>query len=244
MQAYPVLRTATALAAFFFIFAVVAGSFTNFGLSAPANLAPAADVAQLEEIDVTRVVTESTESLAADAMDESAEMAEMAEEASAAEVETELFEEASEVVEEEVVEEEAMDEEAAAAPPVPEATLPASATAAPQTTDSIQGDNAEDSATGEEPLLTPTVSTLPRVTPPTPLPDRELGLAEADEAANNASDGDVVADEEESVKETAAPPEPDIVSGRSIASLPWLQIGLGLLLLLLAGFTFYARKQR
>ena len=81
VQVYPVLRTATALAAFFFIFAVAAGIFTGFGSRQLAIEAPAADIALSEavEVEVTRVVGEEVESLAfeADADEAAADTAEL-----------------------------------------------------------------------------------------------------------------------------------------------------------------------
>ena len=244
VQAYPVLRTATALAAFFFIFAVVAGSFTNFGLSESA-LAPAADVAQFEAdeeaVEETRVVTEQTESLAMETAAEDVAIEEdIGDSATVMEAEPEALEE---VAEDEAMAEEATEEEAVeeAATQSAEEVPPAEATAAAQSTDSLQGDSAEDGELPAEtaPAPTPTVSTLPRVTPPTPLPDRDPDLADADDTANSTA-ADAL---EEEGEDTAVSPEPT-TSGPTVNPLPWLQIGLGLLLLLLAGLTFYARRQR
>ena len=260
VQAYPVLRTATAMAAFFFIFALAAGTFTGLGGGEPAISAPAADIAQVEAVEelgpaesfATAADAAADEEMAgepaADAMMADEEMAE-----------EEMAEE--EQIEEETVEEieETMAEDSAAAPPVLAATAPALATASPQATETAQGHSgtADDSSADEVPapesttLPTPTVSTLPRVTPPTPLPERDLELTEADEAASSeiadAPEAEIdslaneVGEDDAAVGETAVSNEPIPVSSRP---LPWLQIGLGLLLLLLVGLTFYARKQR
>jgi len=242
VKAYPVLRAATAMTAFFLIFALATGIFTGLGAGEPAASAPAADVAQMESVEVTRVATEETEMQAFEAGDEALAEEELMEESAA---EAEAMPE--EMAAEEMAAEEATEEEA---PPAP------AATAVTGITDSIQGDTAEDGTTASEPLLaptptlvpTPTVSTLPRVTPPTPLPERDMDQMEGYDAAN-----DVVANvpaaegETGSVEPTAVLPEGEVqVSGgtQPFDPLLVLQIGLGVLLLLLAGLTFYARRQR
>ena len=234
VQAYPVLRAATAMTAFFLIFAFAAGIFTNLGSAEPATSAPAADVAQMESVEVTRAVTEETETLAFEAE---------AEEPAAEEEAMDEFaaEEAGEMVEEEVVAE----EEAAPEP-----------TAVPSPADSLQEDTAEDSVTASEPIVqptatispTPTVSTLPRVTPPTPLPERDMDEAAAGEAADDAvADISETEDDTTSAETTAVLPDEDVQGagdGPLFDPLLMLQIGLGALLLLLAGLTLYARSQR
>ena len=256
VTAYPVLRTATALAAFFFIFAVVAGAFTGFGVGDAELSAPAADVA---EVEVTRVVTElvteegeaQSAAVAEDAGDETIADGALVEEAAADEeaadsalgAEVETFEE---------VAEEALEEEESPA----KATSVAS-TAVAETTNAIQDDAEDAPQPAGTPLVAPTptaqptatVSTLPRITPPTPLPDRdpEIGRDEADE---DEADGVAEAPEEEEMAEdadTAVSPESterDTTLAPPTNLLLWLQIGLGLSLLLLLGLTFYARRQR
>lgn len=271
VQAYPVLRTATAMAAFFFMFALVAGAFTQFGGSIPSNLAaPAADVAQMEESEAVESlafeadaveeaeeaepeVLEMFEADAADAAaDEEASAAEieMMEEEAMAEVAVEEMAEDEEVVVEETAEEAADEESAANAAPM---EAPAA--------DDVQ-DDAEDGevlpteATAVAnatslPHPTPTVSSPPRVAPPTPLPDRDMVLAETAEgdAANEVADAPEPVDEEaveDSVERTAVPSEDSVnlTVDEPASPLLWWQIGLGGLLLLLVGFTLYARRQR
>ncbi len=271
VQAYPILRTATAMAAFFFIFAVAAGIFTNFGAGQPLNVAPAADVAlseAVEEVEVTRVVTEAMESLAfeaeavsddaadEDAAEETSEQAveEAGEAAAMVEAEAEMAEEAEEVVEEEIVEaEEALLPEVAA-------TQSAIATTVPETTDSTQTDSVEDGAESLQlketpsatatvpPQPTPTASDLPRVMLPTPLPDRDPEQEE-DVATDTMAESPEIKETEvgiEAVEETAVVNQSsrDDTPNQLGNPLPWLQIGFGLLLFLLLGLTFYARKQR
>ncbi|WP_420641362.1 anti-sigma factor family protein [Candidatus Leptofilum sp.] len=241
VQAYPALRTATAMAAFFFIFALASGLFTGFGISAEPALAPAADVAQVEE----SAVDEAVESLAFEA-----EETEMVEEDADEELSTE-----AEMMDEEAMAEVAAEESADAA--AEEAAPPEEPAA-----DALQGDTAEDGeflapeATAEAaatttPLSTPTVSTSPRVTPPTPLPDRdpEVAIEGSDMANDTVADApdSVIENEVEAVEDTAVPPEEDLLD-RTV-DLPanpllWWQVGLGGLLLLLLGLTIYARRQR
>lgn len=253
VKAYPVLRAATAMTAFFLIFAFAAGIFTSLGGSEPAMSAPAADVAQMESVEVTSEVTEATESLAfeADAAANAAEepVAESAaEEEAMDEAEPDAFDVAVEDTAEEMVEEEMSAEEAA--PSAPEAT------AVPSAIDSLQGDTAEDGTTAAEPEApptptvapTPTVSTLPRVTPPTPLPERDMDQVAGGEAADDAvADLPEMEGDTESAETTAVLPGEEVeemVVGQPANPLLWLQIGLGGLLILLLGLTFYARRQR
>ncbi|WP_420628695.1 anti-sigma factor family protein [Candidatus Leptofilum sp.] len=255
VQAYPVLRAATAMAAFFFIFALAAGAFTNFGMSAEPALAPAADMAQVEE----SAVDEAVESLAFEAeVVEEAEEMEMAEEDSAEAADEEMPAEA------EMMEDEAMTEVTAeefaeeSADDTGDETAEETAATEVPAADALQGNAAEDgelpgseatavASASSTPAPTATVSTLPRVTPPTPLPDR---VTEDSDVADNAvadAPESVVEDEAEAVESTAVPPEEDLqnVTDNTPANpLPWLQIGLGGLLLLLLGLTFYARRQR
>ncbi|MEZ4591801.1 MAG: hypothetical protein R3D55_11775 [Chloroflexota bacterium] len=244
VQAYPVLRTATALAAFFFVFAVAAGAFTGFGMQAAPAMAPAADVAQVEQIETTRVVTETTETLAFEA-EPAAEAEITAEEVGEEEMAADMAEEA-----EVAMEDAATADEAAAAEAAPEEPA-----AAPQS------DAAEEGAAGAQatavpassptPEPSPTVSTSPRVTSPTPLPDRDLEQAEAaDEVANDAVVNiptPAVEDETEAAEITAVLPEEEaeaITPEQPANPLLWLQLGLGGLLILLLVLTFYARRQR
>lgn len=242
VQAYPVLRAATAMTAFFLIFAFAAGIFTNLGGAEPTTSFPAADMAQVEATSVER---ETTETLAFEA--EAGAVTEEAADESALEESVDMFEEEVEEAAEEMAVEEEMAEEAT---PAPEATV------VPSTTNSIQGDIAEDGTIAAEPVVaptptispTPTVSTLPRVTPPTPLPERDMDEAAGGEAANGAiADVPETDDDTESVETTAVLPEEDVQEldgGPLFNPLLVLQIGLGVLLLLLAGLTFYARRQR
>ncbi|MCB9007923.1 MAG: hypothetical protein H6656_11250 [Ardenticatenaceae bacterium] len=264
VKAYPVLRTATAMTAFFLIFAFAAGIFTGLGSGEPILVAPAGDVAQVESVEVTRVVTEVTESQAFEAEVETSEEdgdaasdeAEPVEESAAADVAAEAEEAVA--MDEEVVVEEAMAEEEMAEEETTEEEAPPAATAVPGLSDTVQEDTTEEGAPASEPVIaptlalspTPTVSTLPRVTPPTPLPDREMEL---EQAQDDGGANDVVADvpeaetSTENVPATAVPAEDEVQATRVsplFDPLLVLQIGLGVLLLALAGLTFYARRQR
>jgi hypothetical protein len=197
----------------------------------------------MESVEVTRVVTETTESFAFD-VEEEAMAEEEAADIATLDEETDTFEAEAEEAAAEMVEEEAT--------PTPEAT------AVPGTTNPLQGDAAEDGATAAEPIVqptatvspTPTVSTLPRVTPPTSLPDRDMEQAAGSEAANDAvAEVPQTDDDTTSAETTAVLPEEDVQALETETLRPFdpllmLQVGLGALLLLLAGLTFYARRQR
>lgn len=239
VQAYPVLRTATALAAFFFIFAIAAGIVATTTSGGQTAMAPAADVAQdVAQIETTRVVTEivteATESLAFEA--DSAAEEEMAEAAPAAEAAPMV-----ETIEEPMEEAETAEDTAESEAPTAEAV---EAEAAPS----------EESAVVPQataPAPTPTVSNSPRVASPTPLPDRDTEEMQTTDDTANGAVADVpepaVADETAAVETTAVLPEEDVKNvtvDEPVNSLLWLQVGLGALLLLLVGLTFYARRQR
>ncbi len=253
VQAYPVLRTATAMAAFFFIFAVATSIFTSSSVGSTNSAAPAADVAQVQ---ATIEVPEVEESLAFEAeaaVAEEAADAEMADEEMAADtaVDADDFAEAEEAMAEvETVEEEA--EEAVAADEMPASDEPA---AAPQEEMAEDGEVAPQATAvptdSPAPKPTPTVSIIPRITSPTLLPDRDLELAEEAEDAADEVVADLpdpaVEDETVDVGVTAVLPEEEMeemVVEQPANPLLWLQIGLGGLLILLLGLTFYARRQR
>jgi len=249
VQAYPVLRTATALAAFFFIFAIAAGIFTSGSQMASA---PAADVAQLEGTEVTTFNAEDTADEAVSGAAEAAPAAEIAADSALAEApEAESAAEESALVEAvETMEQEADEtlEEAAAEAVEETAEEPLPATAVTQAVPPAGANTEETPSEDGDGVLPapeatreaqPTPST-PRVTPPTPLPDR----AQEDDAVAEAPEA---IDETESVETTAVLPEATVretVVERPVNTLFWLQIGLGVLLILLLGLTFYARRQR
>jgi hypothetical protein len=249
VQAYPVLRTATALAAFFFIFAIAAGIFTSGSQMASA---PAADVAQLEGTEVTTFNAEDTADEAVSGAAEAAPAAEIATDSSFAEAPAaESAAEESALVEEvETMEQEAEEAAANAAAESVEETAeePLPATAATQEVPPAGANTEETTSDDGDGVLPapeatreaqPTPST-PRVSPPTPLPDR----AQEDDAAAEAPE--VIA-ETESAETTAVLPEETVretPAAEPVNTLFWLQLGLGALLLLLLGLTFYARRQR
>ncbi len=237
VQAYPVLRAATAMTAFFLLFAFVAGVFTGLGAGEPA-LAPAADVAQIES---TQVIAETAEP-------QVFEFGEAEDEGREPPAEEEAMEE--EVATYDVLTEETMEEEDAAE----SAAAPSAATAVPSPANSIEGVTAEDDASDSEPTATvsptPTVSLLPRVESPTPLPDRDMDEAAGGEAASEvAAEVAEPDDDTTDAQTTAVLPEEEVHMLSEERAAPFnplltLQIGLGLLLLLLFGLTLYARRQR
>ena len=265
VQAYPVLRTATALAAFFFIFALAASIFTNFGMQAAPAAVPAADVAQVEQtvdeaqsIPAEDVATygfreneEGTEEGAVnlaneDVADEAIE--EDGADDSALETEMDSFAAEAEEAEEEMMEEaEAEAAPTALAPQMTEASTNDAATAEETTMDEDTTLQPEATAAVQP---TPTISTLPRVTPPTPFPDRELELetGEAGEDLNfetaNVPETEVLEADESQGAQLSASEAQRLEMPEPINTLFWVQVGLGVLLLVLAALTFYARRQR
>jgi hypothetical protein len=233
IQAYPILRGATALTAVFLIFALAAGLFTGLGSGAQSmavEMAPAAEVAleaapqeevvtEGEAVEVTRIVTETV--LEMEAADTAVE-------------------------EMEIPAEELLAEEAPAeAPPLVEAAA----------TKAMAPDNLVGAAEAEEalPSPTPTASPTPTMTP-TP-PSTAVPLAQTTMPApssRQAGDSEVSNGQAQvSVEPTVMAFEAEEISGEETAVSPlsaltplqWLQLGLLLLLLVLAAITLYARRQ-
>jgi hypothetical protein len=244
---YPAMRLATALTAFFFIFAI-ALSFFNSGQIQSVADAPsvAREMAAEETISATVEIASEVESAPAadegamDAVDEeSGEAAEMEgadatlmmEEAEMpaemAAPEAEMMAEAEEVMEEDAV-------GAPASTPTPATTPELMLTAEVVTSETTTADVVEDSAANAgAPAATSTPSVLPRPPSPTPEPDRALEGATADDFAADDTVVEEVAEEETVV---LPPPRP-----RNL--LQWVQLGLGLLLVVLAALTLYTRRQ-
>ncbi len=241
IQAYPILRGATALTAVFLIFALAAGLFTGLGEDAQSmavEMVPAAEVAleaapqeevvtEGEAVEVTRIVTETV--LEMEAADTAVE-------------------------EMEIPAEEPLAEEAPAeAPPLVEAA--ATKAMAP---DNLAGAaEAEEAAMEEEALPSPTASPTPTMTPtstPTPV-STAVPLAQATlpaASSRQAGDSEISsAPPQVSMEPTALPFPADEIDGAETAVSPlsaltplqWLQLGLLLLLLVLAAITLYARRQ-
>ena len=248
VQAYPVLRAATGLAAFFFIFALAAGLY----LGGTAQDSPMAAESGAASVAMDTAVEQEAEPAAATdtesvelAVEESAPAEEIMEEEEAMEEEAASDEEMFFDATVEFSEEEQVAEEPAPAAPV------------------VEGDsmNGEEAPTGGEdasstPLPTPTIagtatptavptattSQLPRATATAELTDRavstmtttadagELALA-ATEAVN---DSDMV---------TAVPPQTEQPPSQPVNTLFIIQIGLLLLLIILGAVTLYARRQ-
>ena len=221
VQAYPILRTATAMAAFFFIFAVVAGLFTSFGAGDMATFAPAADVAQVEVASEESRVEAETEQMEVTTLEFDAEAGDSADEFITSDTAAAVEEASDEAVME-------------AAEPAPQQEAPPALveTAVPLTIDSVKEDDLEN---GTAPVPEATLSALA-----TPLPDRDLAHAELAEVADGGSDT-------ESAETTAVLPETAVRQTPVASPIPpllWLQLGLGGLLFLLVGLTLYARRQR
>jgi hypothetical protein len=218
-QAYPVLRAATALTAFFFIIALAAGLFTFGGLAPAANM-----TAQ------TALEAPAMEPMADEALPMATEGAGVAAEA-AMESAIPSLAVTEDVIEERVEADEVFAEQAAEAEPeAADLTLEAfpapASTAVPPAQDALS------------PLPTATQSNLPRPTEAfTAVPERAATApagAKTEEAASFA----VMVEE----GETAVAPPPTRPA-TTLTIWQWLQIGLGGLLVVLALVTWVARRR-
>ncbi len=236
---YPVMRAATVLTALFFILALGADLFLagQGGLASPQNVAlmveeTASDTAveapmAAQAVEVTRIITETTVEEGETVAAEAAPMME-------APVAEEMVESAAPAVEEEMLPE---------ATPVPQA----------EDTMTLATDAAEaGDAAAQEPVV---IETLPTATPAAtqtvlatidatkstgPRPEAETGTGEraltAVPTAQPETMGQAV------VIEPTAVPAP-LPTREPISGLRLLQIGLGLLLVLLGTAVFYVRRQ-
>ncbi len=264
VQAYPVLRMATGLAAFFFIFALAAGLFTSRSESmSDIAFAP---FAQPQTVEVTRVVTET---IVVEGETEVVEVTRVVTETVVEIVEVEIEPEFDAAVEEAAEEEMANDGATGALPPEPAAQ----ATAGTPTEDSTT-ENGEDTtnlapvvAPTSSPTATPTdtpqpeptamptqtilptatTSILPRATA-TPTLNRsiEATAIAQDETANTVPDAEPKAEETAVTQPTTdptnlieQPPSRDL--NLDFTSL--LIIGLFFLFIILLAVTLYARRQ-
>lgn len=221
VQAYPVLRAATVLTAFFFVLAVALQSLMPGGLLAPA--------AQL--VEVTRVVT-MTEEVAMEAAAE-APMEETAPLAAAPMVEGEVIE-VTRVVMETVVETVVESAEEPAAAMSAEADEAAEGLMAP----------------AAEPLGTavPLTRTAPLPTPtlwPTPAPTQmpDIPRPPTEEAATSRAGDEVAAQNGVATAVPTPTATPEALSSGPLAEIPWLPVGFGALFVLLATLTFAARRR-
>jgi len=236
VQAYPVLRIATVLTAFFFVLAIALQTFGGAGLAASrtAEVAMEAprvvtdEVAMQEEpiagavVEVTRIVIEEMEA------------APMAAEAPPAEgmAEAPAAEPAIEATVEEGAMATVMAADTAVSSPEPSAGNVTGAAAAPQATASLP-----------TPIPTPspmatavaTGTAVPTRTPDIPRSSEEPTLA--DRAAPDLLTQYGLA--------TAVPTpiSSETTSSMPTSAFPWLPVGLGALFILLAAFTFLARRR-
>jgi hypothetical protein len=237
VQAYPFLRVATVMTAFFFVLALGLNVFTSQSGGDMASVvqtamepAPALEAPMPEAENATFAATE--EALV-----------------SAKVAETVIVVE-GEVVEAVAGEEEAAAGMAAAATMLPTAT--ATATAVPLTEDTAMADGAVEEglpaasalagvAGGESalsaPVPTATVSALPR-------PDAtETAVSRVVEPTLSAQDEIANADDMETAVTQETPPQNLQQPRLSLTNSQWLLMGLGLLLLILIVITFLARRK-
>ncbi len=241
IRAYPILRGATALTAVFLIFALAAGLFTGLGGGAQSmavEMAPAEEVA-MEAAPIEEVVEEEGEMVEVTRV-----VAETIVEAEAADSAVEEIEIPAEVP----LAEEAPSE----APPLAEAAA----------TKGLGPDNLAGAAEAEEaveeealPMPTSTASLALTMTPtPTPM-STAVPLAQATVPApssRQAGDSEISGGQSQvSVEPTVMAFAAEKIGGEetpvsplfTLTSLQWLQLGLLLLLLVLAAVTLYARRQ-
>lgn len=239
IQAYPVLRAATGMAALFFIFAIFAGMYTGGaggsvdGIASAPNAESAIEMTQAETgvmaeeadiVEVTRIVTETTDGFveAAEASSAEESLAEEEDAAMEADSAAELMIESTAVS---VPESGTMDDGTSAAgeaeAPAPEPTPTAIATNTPSLSP------------------TATVSQSPRSTAVAEL-NRTVELTpESDTELSDSNDS--------SPKATAVPSqernEQEPTAKEPINTLPFIQIGLLLLFIILGVITLYTRRQ-
>jgi chemotaxis protein histidine kinase CheA len=250
---FPVLRTATALTAFFFVFALGLSFWGSFSGGA-METAMDAEVAAVQE--EAEMEAGAANSAAADVMTEESAAPEMME-APMAEAEPEeapaeeMAMEAESAPEAEMAAPEAtfMLEETKEADGEEEAPIAEMAeeetTAADEEEMSAEVDEAGDTVMAPAPLPTPspppTAAAAGDTAEIAAAPDEEEIVATttaAERAAETTADGD----EDAPIVATLEPaPTPSGSAGP--APLTLLQIGLGALLLLLAALTFFARRQ-
>lgn len=243
VQAYPALRLATALTAFFFILAIALQMYTTGAMvptSFPASVAEQAVTAPVAEMTIESMVEAETEIPAAEMPAEEIALEEATKTTAAdSAVEEEAMSE--EPVNDAVTAGEASDETAIAAtaemPEVGAAAVPATL----PTPTLIPSGEGEIAATKVMPTVTetpfPSVTPLPTATV-SALPRQET---DNDEIANRASSDAAV---------TYAPTiQVDDLSGpateplSALVTIPWLLLGLGMLLLVLVTLTLLARRR-
>ncbi len=227
VRAYPVLRMATVLTAFFFVLAIALQTFTPGGL-----LAPEAQVAE-----VTRVVSTSDEV----AMEPAAEAPTAAEAAPMMEGEVIVVTRVvSEAVSETVIQTEIAVEEMAEEPveaPVEEMAEEAAADMAGPSSGPV---GTAVPVTRTAPLPTATLSPSPT---PSPTNTPDIPRLPTEEPTTERAGG---AEFEQNGLKTAVPsptPAPQTSRPTPTTAFPWLSVSLGALFVLLAALTFVARRR-
>lgn len=248
IQAYPVLRAATGLAAVFFIFALFSGYY--LGGTSP-SMAPAAesaggaamDTAVEQQVEITRVVTETVTEEEVMAGEEEPAAAEAPAFEEAVEEAAEVPAEAAPLVEEEeTTEEEAVEAEE----PAPEVPLPA---------EDGMTQNGE-APTGGEDILTPMpTATLAAAATPTAVPtptaeftDSAITTTMDTGDTREMEDGEIALNAtalplDEFAEGTAVPPQTEQPPSQPVNTLLIIQVGLLLLMLILGAITLYTRRQ-
>jgi anti-sigma factor RsiW len=256
VQFYPALRTATVLAAFFFVFAVVAGLLTTQSMSAPftTTQSEAESDTAAESVAMEEPVAVEAAPMEGEAAAEAPEIPVL----TTVPLPTQPIPDAGGLdsvdTDEEAPAEEAEAEEPEAVTAVPEAAeFAEDATINTATVDEEAGDTGAETAvptTTATPtaLPTPTRSQLPRPATPTLAPDRveETGaddVAPADETQSRASATAVAQIAVTAEVETEPGPTTEGLSPTATNPLGWIQIGLAVLFLVLLAVTVYTRRR-
>lgn len=216
VAAYPVLRAATALTAFFFVIALAAGLFTFGGLAPVADMTAqtAVEAPAAEPLAAESMIAAETGNVQEEAAMESLAVEEAAAEAGDVFTEQVAVEATQTIVGEAVA--------GAVAPEAADLTLEATAAVLPTAS----------------PMPTPTQSGLPRPAEAlTAVPERAATLAPL-VAGEESAPLDAAAQE----RATAVLPEPSSPAA-TLTIWQWLQIGLGSLLVGLLLVTWLARRR-
>jgi len=234
-QFYPVLQGATVLTALFFMLALSLSLFSQPETASPsvASAPQAAEVPEAETAEEPMREEPAAELFAEDsAAEEAASAPAIADEA----VELtrviieEVIVEAEEVAEEESIEEEAPAEETAGETALSEGSLPQPTTLSPV-------------AEAATPLPTATVSQLPRSsatqTAAVRLQTQATAVAGGQESATDTTANNAVG-QPSPLEPTHTPPSPEATT---VSPLNLAQIGLGILLIIFGGLTYFVRRR-
>ena len=234
-QFYPVLQGATVLTALFFMLALSLSLFSQPETASPsvASAPQAAEVPEAETAEEPMREEPAAELFAEDSAAEKAAsapaIADEAVELTRVIIE-EVIVEAEEVAEEETIEEEAPAEETAGEAALSEGSLPQPTTLSPV-------------AEAATPLPTATVSQLPRSSATQTAAVRlqtQATAAADDQDTTTDTTADNAVGQPSPLEPTHTPPSPEATT---VSPLNLAQIGLGILLIIFGGLTYFVRRR-